>query len=270
MKEMNEQELKMAYTLRQQGYSIRDIATELNIPKTTVDNGLRNYRPSESEDDEGTSKLNRGIGSSVGESSGLHEARLNHERRMAEYELRQEEIKLQRRELELREMEAETQREMLALKEKQMDQAASNEKERVEDRKLRYTRKFNRLVRELLDNCGDDDTWTGEEIDDYLERAELLSKKIKQFCDYHLLEDESMAIVANLNSLITYVEKSKEEKSGIFSSDVCFEADKKQKRKIKSWTITNFEDEMVDEDNADEDNADEDNEDEDNEDEDDE
>ena len=245
-----EQQLEQAYSLRQQGYSIRDIAAELDIPKSTVDSGLRNYQPPVSvfDDAEPLAPMQaskRAVISSpaTGESLGLVEARLSHERKMTELSFRQEEIKLQRKGLELRELEAANEREMLVIKKSQLDLAASAEEERVEGRKRQFVGKFNRLLNELLDNCGEDDTWSEEEVADYLERAEALGEKILQFCDYHHIDDESLIIVANLDTLIAYVEKAKDEKSGMFSSDVCFEADKEQKRKIESWVVSDFDEE---------------------------
>ena len=250
---MNEQQLAQAYSLRQQGYSIRDIAAELDIPKSSVDTGLRNYQPSVSAlDDTEPAALKRTvIGSpATGEGLGLVEARLSHERKMTELSFRQEEIKLQRKGLELRELEAANEREMLAIKKSQLDMVASAEDERVEGRKRQFVGKFNRLLKELLDNCGEDDTWSEEEVTDYLERVEALGEKIRQFCDYHHLDDESLVVMTNLDALVTYVENAKDEKSGMFSSDVCFDADKAQKRTIESWVVSDF-DEEADKDNED-------------------
>lgn len=263
---MNEHELEQAYGLRQQGYSIRDIAAELDIPKSTVDNGLRNYQPSVAGladvEPVTTKRAATATGSpATGESLGLIEARLSHERKMTELSFRQEEIKLQRKGLELREMEAANERDMLAIKKSQLDLASTAENERVEGRKRQYLGKFNRLVKELLDNCGEDDTWSEEEVTDYLERAEALEDKILQFCDYHHIDDESLVIVANLGVLVAYVEKAKDEKSGMFTSDVCFDADKEQKREIGSWVVSDF-DEEADEDSDDEQEEDADEEDE--------
>lgn len=266
---MNEQQLEQAYNLRQQGYSIRDIAAELDIPKSTVDNGLRNYHPTlpEPEDAEPVAPKRGVVGSNpaASESLNLVEARLSHERKMTELAFRQEEIKLQRKGLELRELEAANEREMLAIKKSQLDIAASAENERVEGRKRQFVGKFNRLVKELLDNCGEDDTWSAEEVTDYLERAEALGDKIRQFCDYHHLDDESLVIVANIEALTTYVENTKDEQSGFFSSSVSFEADKRQKREIESWVVSDFDEEA--DDNGDHDDDDEQEEDTDDEDE---
>ena len=252
--------------MRQQGYSIRDIAAELGIPKSTVDNGLRNYQPSVAGlDDEEPTMIKRAATGSLatGESLGLVEARLSHERKMTELSFRQEEIKLQRKGLELRELEAANERDMLVIKKSQLDLAASAENERIEGRKRQFVGKFNRLVKELLDNCGEDDTWSEEEVTDYLERAEALGEKILQFCDYHHFDDESLVIVINLDALVAYVENAKDEKSGMFTSDVCFDADKEQKREIESWIVSDFDEEADEEDEDSDDEQEEDADDED-------
>ena len=110
-------------------------------------------------------------------------------------------------------------------------------------RKEKLVDRHNGLVQELLDNC-EDCTWSGEEVDDYLEKLESLKDKIVAFCQENSTDPTGLLIYQGLVFLSNDVEQeSDEQNSGLFSgTSVEFDYSPEYQAKIQALLVETFED----------------------------
>lgn len=239
---MTNEQIEEARELREQGYSLRDIETKLKVSKSAVDRALK--------DDETT--ISGVPGPTVGKRHATTESfelgRLDltssHQRGMAELEIKQEELALQRRQTELDAERAGNDKQLLRIREQQFEKEQQAEADRLVSRKEMLTGKFNRLVRELLKNC-EDANWSEHEVDEYLGRVKDLKTKIGRFCDKHVIDEDELAIWHHAAALSKLIEQTKEDNTAWFGSDVSFDFEKKQVQQVKRWLIEDFDDAYV-------------------------
>lgn len=110
-------------------------------------------------------------------------------------------------------------------------------------RKEKLAKRYNGLVQELLVNC-DGCTWSGEDVDDYLERLESLKDKIIAFCDENGINPAELLLFQGLIFLSNDVEgETEHQTSGLFSgSSVKFNYGPDYQAKLQSLTIQTFDD----------------------------
>lgn len=260
---MTDKQIAEMAELKKEGCSIREIAGIMGIPKSNVERGLK--EAGNTTDD--VSLIEAGSGRVLDRDVQLKALEFDHERKMAEMELRKEEVAIQRQKFKVKELEAQNQRTALDADERLAEREEQRLNERTENRKAVLVSKFNRLVQELLDNCKKA-TWEGEEINEYLVRVDALKEKLFKFCERHGIDEEELAIWYSLHELISFWEKAKEDLTGWFSDDVELDCTVEEITTINSWFVSEF-DEVIDEPETARNTVDSD-EDEDNEDEDDE
>ena len=239
---MTNQQIMQATRFQEEGHSLREIAEKLGVSKSAVDRALK-------EETTLTDALNPTIATvtpmrrtDTPESIelGKLDLELTHERKMTELKIRQDELALQRRQVELEAERIDNEKKMLQLREKHLEHDQKGEEERVGLQKEMLLTRFNRLVREVLNNCVES-TWSEGEVDDFLERSKALRNRVSRFCDGQTIDEDELAIHHYLKSLIKLIEQTKENHTHFFGSDVEVDFDKKQIKAIKTWLINDFE-----------------------------
>ena len=112
---------------------------------------------------------------------------------------------------------------------------------RLRARQEKLVNRYNGAVQELLNNC-DDITWSGDDVEDYLEKLESLKAKLTQFCDANQIDERRLLMYKGLEFLIDDVsEEQREQTSGFFaSSSVDFDYSDTHREKIKLYMVEAF------------------------------
>lgn len=108
-------------------------------------------------------------------------------------------------------------------------------------RQDKLANRFNRLMQDVLDHC-DDCRWSGDEVDEFLERAESLKEQVTAFCDANQIDERRLLIFQGLDFIIKDVEEEQEEQtSGLFaSSSVDFDYGPEHQGKIIAFMVQDF------------------------------
>lgn len=225
--------------LREAGYSIREIASEVDVPKSTVERALKS--------DSSTlmshaapvplAVSNPQIGQS---GDGTEHARL-----------REREIDPGENKIVL----GKASNELLTKMTERLEGAKAG---RLEARKQVLADKFNRMLREFIDNC-QDSTWERDEVEDFIERADILMEKVTALCERVPVDEESLAIWNHLDILIDFMEELLEEQGKWFFGKSTIELDltDQEQKRFAEFAITDFEDEYVEDEDQDDDQDDE-------------
>ncbi|GEM_PF-6123769 len=112
---------------------------------------------------------------------------------------------------------------------------------RLRARQEKLVSRYNGAVQELLDNC-DDMTWSGDDVEDYLEKLETLKTKLTQYCDANQIDERRLLMYKGLEFLIDDVSGEQDEQtSGFFaSSSVNFDYGDTHRDLIKSFMVERF------------------------------
>lgn len=260
-KTLNDQQTRSIYQLRQEGYSIRDIASELSIPKYMVEKTLM-QQPSTSLPAT-PAPLAQPVPVDASQQALIDERnRLNEEaQRLADWQeqlLRQstpfaitqaqharELEQLAKQSATLADERADLDRREADLK--RLLQSLPGQEEQYEQfrrraRQEKMVNRYNRLIQELLDNC-DDIRWTGDEVDDFLELAETIKTKVTQYCDANGIDERRLLIHQGLTFLINEVSEMQDDQTSGFlaSSSVDFDFSDEYQTKLKSYMVDRFE-----------------------------
>ena len=263
---MTTQQKEAIYRLADQGGNARSIGEKLNISKSSVDRVLQERKslgdqPDEKEESEQPAAKPAKPATSrtkTPEEIELDKLEMTqaHERAMKGMEIKEQEVALEQQKY--------TYLTNKLAHDKQQGQqlagAKEQQTEQVNQLQELLTDKFNKLIKEVLKNC-QDDTWSEDEVDDFIDRAKNLLKKIDKFCADQALNEETLAIYHHGKSLIKLIEQTKADYTHTFGSDVDFDYSKKQIKELKSWIISDFqqtieaeEDEEEDEEEPEEEN----------------
>lgn len=215
--------------LREAGYSIREVASEVGVPKSTVERVLKSDSP-------------------VPMSNATPIPFVVNNPPIGESANRTDQVRLREREIALREKEIELEKVRIESETKMTDRLEVAKAGRLEARKQVLADKFNRLLREFNDNC-QDSTWEHDEVEDFIERADTLLGKVTALCESVPLDEESLAIWNHLDILIGFMEELLEEQGNRIFGKSAIEldlSDQEQKR-FAGFAILDFEDEYVEE-----------------------
>lgn len=113
---------------------------------------------------------------------------------------------------------------------------------RLRARQEKLVNRYNGAVQELLDNC-DDIKWSGDDVEDYLDKLESLKTKLTQFCDANQIDERRLLMYKGLEFLIDNIsEEQQEQTSGFFaSSSVNFDYGPIHRTKVKAFMVERFE-----------------------------
>lgn len=270
---LTDEQLGKARQLRQQGFSIRDIADELAVPKSRIEWALNQavrgqLAPHPTLLGESVVQPNPAI---LQERQQIEQERqqldaerqaLNqkaqilaqqeqqllsrtnsyavttrqHTQQFQDLAQRQQAFAQERQAFEQRQQEF--QRELATMP--RQEETYELYRQRAQQEKL--VNRYNRLVQELLDNS-DDCRWTGDEVDEYLERLQTLKAKVVNFCNANQIDERRLLLFQGIEFLIKDVEEEQEEQtSGLFSSSaVCFDYSDDTQAKISAYIVQNFE-----------------------------
>lgn len=233
------------FELREAGYSIREIAAEVNVPKSTVERILKTESiPS------AVAQINLGQPQpGTSHDVSIIKLQLEHQREMLKLEMSRDEMQLRKKEIELRTQEVAAQKAQIDASMKHSDRMQEEKLNQLEGRKQVLVSKFNRLLMEFVDNC-QDATWDKEEVEDFIERGDALGDKIDSLCRKLNIDDESLAIWNHFEILMDYVEGQLEEQSkGLFGGGTIeFSLSDRERTKVRNLAITDFDDEYVESD----------------------
>ena len=221
--------------LREAGYSIREVASEVGVPKSTVERALKSDMPAAVSN---TTPVPFAVNNpQVGESTN-----------------RTDQARLREREIDLREKEIELEKARLESQTKTTDRLEEAKAGRLEARKQVLADKFNRLLREFIDNC-QESTWETDEVEDFIERADTLLGKVTALCESVPMDEESLAIWNHLDILIGFMEELLEgQGKGIFGkSAIELDLSDQEQNRFAEFAILDFEDEYVEEEDREED-----------------
>ena len=118
-----------------------------------------------------------------------------------------------------------------------------------ERKEKRFVARINRHINEVLDCCVDC-TWTSEEVDELLEKAQDLKDKIEDYADENSYHLPTLKIIESVDCLIEYLEEKAEEAE---DEDIVFNEDKKTRFFLNSLLVDSFTDEAQEEAQEDED-----------------
>lgn len=223
------------HDLREQGYSIREIAAELDVTKSAVERGLKLMPHSDRPTMAGTPKpsANPLSGNVPAKTTpGELDKQREHEREMKK-------LDIQERELALRERELSGKQPLSGFVISPPTDTPERESKRTEKRKIMFVDKFNALVEELLDNT-QDATWDTKEIDQLLDRAEFLRQQIRLFCDANDTDEEGLKIWYSLKQFTTYLEGMRS--SANDRNRIKWHNEPDEDAIIQAWTVGNFSD----------------------------
>ncbi len=283
MRQLTEQQANQALQFRREGYSIRDIADELGVPKSQIEK-LLNQQPrlsvplgiignpmvnqaasplpspvsaqEQTQREERLAQMQSGIEADrqaldekariladqeqqILSRSNMYAITTREHSRQLE-QLAEREKSLSQERLALEDRYAEIQR-LLQSMPRQEEQYEIFRKRARQDK---LVNRHNRLLQEVLENC-DECRWSGDEVDEFLERAESLKDQVKAFCDANQIDERRLLIFQGLTFMINDVQDMQDEQtSGLFSgSSVDFEHGPEHQGKIKAFMVQNFDQE---------------------------
>lgn len=146
---------------------------------------------------------------------------------------------------ELAELRADLERREAALKDQLQatpDQQTQYEQFRRRAREEKFIKRYNRLIQQLLDHC-DDVRWTGDEVDDFLQLAETVKANVQQYCDANAIDERRLLIYTGVSFIIDEVSEMQDDQtSGFFaSSSVDFDFSEGYQDKLKALMVERFE-----------------------------
>lgn len=250
---MTEQQKQQVLSLQKEGYSVREIAAEMGLPKTAVGNVIKGIHDGGVGyvDTEGD-RLSK-AGNTVNAELGRLELELKHERAMKEIELREKEMGLQRKQLELQEIQTQNERDRLRSEEQRLESLADQENARRERREEKFVERYDDLLGELMQNC-QDSTWTVAELDELARRADKLQTDVLRHCNRHDFDEDVLAIYHNLAEIGDLAEGLKNGRTSAKSKVDVNLTDKERESLKDRLSILSFADLVSDEeDNEDED-----------------
>jgi len=268
---LSPQQLEKVLQLRQQRFSIRDIADELAVPKSRIEWALTHLNSTESDQQvvsnpvierqlteltEQQQQIAQERQQLDGERQVLNQkaqilaqqeqqllSRTNsyavttrqHTQQLQDLAQRQHAFAQERQAFEIRQQEF--QRELQSMP-KQED---TYELYRQRSQQEKLVNRYNRLVQELLNNSSDC-RWTGDEVEEYLERLDSLKLKVTALCQVSQLDERRLLLFQGIDFLIGEVEEEQNEQtSGLFSgSSVCFNYSDVYQAKISAYIVQTF------------------------------
>ncbi len=136
-------------------------------------------------------------------------------------------------ELEVRRIEAENERIRLQIQEKGVGVDT-----RELERKQRLLNRYNELMREFVESC-QKSSWHESEIEDYLDRCEALKVKIEEYCKLRYIKPETLQIYVNLGKMIKQM-KDAYNSIGFLSSRHEFNLCDKSKKRWEDTKLESF------------------------------
>ncbi len=255
---MTENQKSKIHDLRREGYSVREIAAELSLPKSTVGFVVKDYDAENLAGDEPEDEQPAKRGGHTDAELGRLTAQLEHEREMRKHDLREQELDLERQQMKLKTVQAENERQRLEQVKKDstnLDELAERDFARQFSREQKLFDHYEKLVAELMDNCQDTE-WTVAELDEVADRADALREKIEAHCEKYDVDVDELAIYVNLSELKDYVEKLKKKQTSSESKVTVDLTDKEKNRLSVRWLLLGFDDEVTDDDETEEDDDD--------------
>ena len=266
------QQITQATQFRREGYSIRDIAAELGVNKSQIEKLLNQQYSQVADNFNAASSRNSPMSDQdlTDQQQRLDslQATLEADRQALDQKARilaeQEQQILSRsnmyaittrehsRQLEqLAEREKALAAERVAMDDRYAEiqrilQSMPKQEEQYETfrkraRQDKLMNRFNRLLQEVLEHC-DDCRWSGDEVDEFLEKAEALKEQVTAFCDTNQLDERRLLIFQGLTFIINDVQEEQDEQtSGLFSgSSVDFDYSPEHQGKIKAFMVQDF------------------------------
>lgn len=190
---------EQAIALQKQGYSLQQIADELNSSKSSIHRLLREDGnssllsgetdgteewndsqtsrnvPERSKENFKTQKqINNMENQKNGEDSNIHYYRLQSRQLELEHEREMHKMRQRDRELEL-------ERQKIANQQKAVRDTQRQEQEKLERAKRALLKKFHRLIEELKENCESEDCWDYSEMEDFSVRVAEFREQLEDF-----------------------------------------------------------------------------------------
>lgn len=258
---LSNQQIALAHQLRSEGYTIREIVAEMNVPKIYISEALKQpvtlvppahsvnttYPYSTNPQQQALLDQRTHVSDEAHRIADWNVQMLRqttpfavtspqHLQELQELVRQTAALAADRADLERREAELKAQL-----------QAQPNEQEQYElfrhrSRQDKLVKRYNRLIQELLDNC-DDLRWTGDEVDDFLQLAEAVRTSVQQYCDANAIDERRLLIYNGLSFIIDEVSEMQDDQtSGFFaSSSVDFDFSDEYQTKLKSYMVDRFE-----------------------------
>jgi DNA repair exonuclease SbcCD ATPase subunit len=271
VRSLTPQQISQALQLRKEGYSIRDVANELGVPKSRIERlNLQSmsspsvsFNPQPDSREYELSNRERQINQQQAELDAKRDelnqkARLladqeqqilsrsnmfsittrEHTRQLDELAQRQQALREEQLAFEDRKKEIQ----QLLLKLPHREEQYESFRKRARQDKL--VNRYNRLIQEILDNC-DDCRWSGDDVDDFLERAESIKDKVVAFCDANQIDERRLLIYQGLIFIINDIEEEQEDQTtGLFSSaSVDIDFSPEHQAKYTSYLVQSFDQE---------------------------
>lgn len=276
MNQLTPQHIEQAMNLRQEGYSIRDIAQELGVPKGQIEKLLVQQSAITI-----AQTMNR-------QSPATDQPVTSVQPTMANLTEDQRQVEIERNRLaqkarQLADFEQDLLRQSttfnistaqhsedierlakgiaaLAQEQAAFDQQQAGQQQLLQSmpgqqhvyemvrkviRQDKLVKRYNRLFQELIENC-DDCRWSGDEVDDYLEQVEAWKAKFVAYCEANQIDRHELLMFKGINFLIDEIEEEIEDQTtGIFqNSSVTFDYSEEYQAKLKRYMVETF-DQMV-------------------------
>ena len=236
MSNLTDGQTEQILELRESGYSIREIASEVGVPKSTVERALKS---------EGPATVSPRASLSVSNQSEEVQkiiANNRHEIDKTKLLIERENNDLKKKELEARTLEASVQKARIEATQKALQQAENERMEKIEGRKRVLVDKFNRLLKEFTDNC-QDSTWDQGDVEDFIDRGETLLEKVTALCGKIHVDEESLVIWNHLEILLDYMDEVLEGKKSVFGkAEIEFDLSKAERKRFKAYRVDDFDD----------------------------
>lgn len=236
MSNLKDEQTDQILELRESGYSIREIASEVGVPKSTVERALKS---------EGPATVSPRASLSVSNQSEEVQkiiANNRHEIEKTKLQIERENNELKKKELEARILEANNQKARIEASQKAFELAENERMEKIEGRKRVLIDKFNRLLKEFTDNC-QDSTWDASDVEDFIDRGDILLEKVTAFCGKIHVDEESLAIWNHLEILVDFIEEVLETKKSIFGkAELEFDLSKAERKRFEAYRVDDFDD----------------------------
>ncbi len=231
---MSNEQQNQILELRNAGYSVREIAAELDLSKSAVGQIVKERSESSVEPEPARDKA-------ANTELGKLQMQLDHERQMRRFDVEESKAKLEQARLDLK---AERMRQSTA--EGESDDMGEVEEEKTARQIIREERLlegFQRLSGEFLANCRDS-TWSVGELDELADRAESLRGKIEKHCQVYDLDADGLAIYVYLDELGSLADKLKAgEESPKRTVEVDLTETEAEKLKAR-WDVDDFDQEF--------------------------
>ena len=236
MSNLTDGQTEQILELRESGYSIREIASEVGVPKSTVERALKSEGPATV-----SPRASLSVSNQSEEVQKIAENN-KHEREMTKLQIERENNELKLKELEARTLEASVQKARIETSQKALEQAENERMEKIEGRKRVLVDKFNRLLKEFTDNC-QDSTWDTSDVEDFIDRGDILLEKVTALCGKIHADEESLVIWNHLEILLDYMDEVLEGKKSLFGkAEIEFDLSKVERRRFEAYRVDDFDD----------------------------